>query len=80
MTEQGQYVPADVSVAVSKIEDQLAGVLLRTTKEIAHSECFDDEQRAEVYTILQTLKADTCLHRDIVGQWVRQSPRESANA
>jgi len=80
MTEQGQYVPADISVVVAKIEDQLAGVLLRTTKDISHSECFDDEQRAEIYTILQTLKADTCLHRDIVGRWVSQSPREAAHA
>ena len=51
---------------MTSLEDGLAASLIETADEIAHSECFDSEQRAEVYTILQTLKNNTESHRAMV--------------
>ena len=40
----------------------MAGCLAETADEISRSECFDIEQRAEVYTILKTLQDNTESH------------------
>lgn len=48
------------------IEHQLASALTETTDEFKHVECFDNEQRAEIYTILQALRDDTEAHRAMV--------------
>lgn len=48
---------------MTALEDGLAATLTETADDIAHSECFDYEQRAEVYTILRTLTANTEQHR-----------------
>jgi hypothetical protein len=48
---------------MTALEDGLAATLTETADDIAHSECFDHEQRAEVYTILRTLTANTAQHR-----------------
>ena len=45
------------------IEEQLAVKIGETSKEVAHTECFDTEERAEVYTILEALKLGTEAHR-----------------
>lgn len=65
---QGEFV-VQLSAVVG-MEDQLVDTLAQAASEVAHSECFDSEQRAEVYTILDALKADTAAHRSVVGQWV----------
>jgi len=64
---------------MARLENQLAAVLGATAEEVDHMECFDEEQRAEIYTILQTLKTDTSQHRALLGRWVRQST-ETGNA
>ena len=51
---------------MASLEDKLAATLTETADEVARSECFDAEQRAEVYTILKTLKANTETHRAMV--------------
>jgi len=61
------------------METRLAEKLTETADEVAHTECFDQEQRAEIYTILQAMKADTEAHRDIVGRWVNERTGEVHN-
>jgi hypothetical protein len=63
--------PSDVS-ALPGIEHQLASALVETADEIRHVECFDDEQRAEVYAILEALRGDTEAHRAMVDLLARQ--------
>jgi len=65
-----QGTPSGVFSEVARVEEQLAASLTRTAGEVARSECFDAEQRAEVYVILDTLRADTEAHRRAIGQWV----------
>ncbi|MHC4294398.1 MAG: hypothetical protein ACYSTL_02300 [Planctomycetota bacterium] len=48
---------------VGSMEDDLSAKLAMTVDEVARTECFDSEQRAEVYTILETLKSNTETHR-----------------
>ena len=43
------------------LEDDLAAAIEQAADQIAHAECFDIEQRAEVYSILHALQADSCL-------------------
>ena len=57
------------------IEHQLASALTQTADEIKHAECFDDEQRAEVYAILQALRHDTEAHRAMVDLLARRFKR-----
>lgn len=45
------------------IEEQLAVKIGETSNEVAHTECFDTEERAEVYSILEALKLGTEAHR-----------------
>ena len=61
---------SDVS-NVAGIEQQLALTLSIAAKAVDHMDCFDSEQRSEIYTILQTLRQDTAAHCTLVGQWVR---------
>jgi len=49
--------------AAANVEEQLAATLMATSEEIAHSDCLDVEERAEVYTIVQAILADTHVHR-----------------
>ena len=79
MTGLQSNTPADVS-AVAKLEDQLAADLYQTADEIAHAECFDDEQRSEIYTILEALKADTQAHRAAVKLLGHRITRGSGDA
>ena len=62
------------------LEDQLRATLLAAADEIAHAECFDDEQRAEVYSILHALKSDSDRHLRWVGQWAGKAKEEVADA
>lgn len=74
----GGVIPGDVSRSAVRLEDELSDAIRRTAEEIAHAECLDEEQRAEVYTILDTLRADTQTHRRVVGTWVSDKPRGQA--
>ena len=65
---QGNYI-SDVNKVVN-IEGQLEAVLVKAAREVQHMEFNDQEQRAEVYTILRALQDDTAAHRRLVGQWV----------
>ncbi len=68
----------DVSL-LAGIEHQLAAVLVETADEVKHVECFDDEQRAEVYAILQALRIDTEAHRAMVELLTRQLQRDQGD-
>lgn len=76
MASQGNAA-ADAPNVVG-LEDRLAATLADTSREVAHTECFDPEQRAEIYTILGILKTDTNAHRETVGRYV--SERENNDA
>ncbi len=65
MTGAGMYVAAD-PLGWADAESHIGDVLAQTSEELAHAECFNEEQRAEIYAILQALKADTSNHRQIV--------------
>ena len=62
------------------IEFRLAVVLGRTAEQIAHSECLDIEQRAEVYTILDAIQADTRVHRKTIKLLTRRLTEGAADA
>jgi hypothetical protein len=77
------YIPVKTSDTALGVEEKLAASLMKTKAIIAHAQCFDDEQRAEVYTILDALKSDCDAHRRIVGQWIPAAmtqAEQSANA
>ena len=52
--------------AIAGMENQLVDKLGEAKREVAHAECFDSEQRAEVYTILDALEADTNAHKKAI--------------
>ena len=80
MTANQEYVPTEFSRKAVRLEEELSDALRRTAEEIAHAECLDEEQRAEVYTILETLRSDTRTHRSVVGTWISDRPGGIANA
>ena len=51
---------------IASVERKVSVALLDTVEEVEHSECLDSEQRAEIYTILQTLKAETKAHEPLI--------------
>ncbi len=59
-----------------RVESEIANCLSQTTDELAHSECFDLEQRAEIYAILQAIKTDTKIHRQTVDLLARKLSSE----
>lgn len=62
---------------LSSLEDEMAAQLVRAADEMAHMEWDDDECRAEVYTIVEALKADGRAHRkmiDLVAHRLKGSP------
>jgi hypothetical protein len=48
------------------VEAGIVRALSESADELAHAECFDQEQRAELYTILQAIQADTANHRQMI--------------
>ena len=52
--------------AVAAMENTLAASLTATSSEIAHSEYLSVEQRSEVYSILEALRADTEHHKKAI--------------
>jgi len=65
MVREHTAVPGNVR-ALASAQSQLAATLLAASQEIAHSECLDVEDRAEVYTILEAILADTQVHRETI--------------
>jgi hypothetical protein len=61
---------------LARIEQGLVDTVQATAREVKYTECLDDEQRAEVYSILHAMRNDTEAHRQIVGQWVNDSTGE----
>ena len=68
---RGMYVAAN-------IEDELAAVLNQAADDIGRAECFDVEQRAEVYAILQALQTDQTEHRKVIKLIARQRGESDA--
>ena len=64
MTTIGVTGHDDVA-ALAGMERQLAETLVRTAGEVSHIQCLDNEQRAEIYAILQALKLDTEAHHSL---------------
>jgi hypothetical protein len=56
-----------------ELENRLAGELADLLADVEHTETFDAEQRAEVYTILKALQADTELQRGMVNLLAHQA-------
>ena len=75
-----QAAPGDGFSHVACLEARLVAILGRTAKEVDHTECFDQEQRAEVYAILQALKSDTDVHRAMVDLLARQLSGKTGHA
>lgn len=61
------------------IEADLAATLSETVDEIEHMDCFDPEQRAELYTILRAMVSDTQQHRTSLAKLMAAAIKEPAN-
>ena len=72
-------VTADIS-NVMNMEQQLASALAKVSGELSHADFFDQEQRAEIYSILDALKVDTEAARATLGRWVSERGREVGDA
>lgn len=59
----------------AEVEQRLAAELDAASDEVARAECFDPEQRAEVYAILAALRDESHLHRDqaanLAGRYIK---------
>jgi hypothetical protein len=67
MKMSGMETRAEPNVAnLASMEARIAATLSDTADELAHAECFDQEQRAEIYAILQAIRNDTSNHRALV--------------
>ncbi len=55
---------------LAQVEEQLARTLVQTAEELQHIDDLDDEQRAEIYTILRIMREDNAGHRALIGKWV----------
>jgi hypothetical protein len=80
MPTNQDYVSADISQKAVRLEEKLSLAIQQVADEIAHTECLDEEQRAEVYTILDTLRSDTRSHQGVVGRWVSDRLTGTQNA
>ena len=79
VTSFREQIQAD-ALRAARIEEQLSDVITQAGSEVAHAESFDDEQRAEIYSILQAMRAETQLHRAVVGRWVSDRPGSTGDA
>jgi hypothetical protein len=65
--------------AIVEMEKQIAAALAATSSEVARAECFDAEQRSEIYVILETMTADSQTHCSIVGRWINDRTGQARN-
>lgn len=77
MTGAGTYLEADLSGWAS-FELRIGDALAQTSDELAHTECFDQEQRAEIYAILQAMRNDTTNHHQMVELLARKCKQGEA--
>ncbi|MCL2700122.1 MAG: hypothetical protein FWE88_00340 [Phycisphaerae bacterium] len=77
MTTAQTSQPSDLA-ALAKLEEHLADQLAKIQYELDHTDCFDPEQRAEIYTIVQALREDTQAHLSFLAQ--AQSAGQFASA
>ena len=56
----------EAGVYLAAIEERLAKQLHEVSREVDRAEFFDDEQRAEVYAILEALHSDGRAHRQAI--------------
>jgi hypothetical protein len=61
------------------LEKKLARLLAETSEELEHIDSFDDEQRSELYTILQALREDNLAHQAFLGNWISDRPAKAGN-
>jgi hypothetical protein len=71
MSATPEMTSAELSVYGNQ-EEKIAASLVQAADEVEHADCFDTEQRAEVYTILKALQADTEIHRGMVSLLTRK--------
>ncbi len=62
----GQYISEPEAHALEGVEGRLFATLAATSDEVAHTECLDEEERAEVYAILHAIRSDTEAHRKAI--------------
>ena len=65
---------------MTSLESGLAAALTQTSQEIAHSECLDTEQRAEVYSIIEAIKTNSQTHQVMVKQLAEKLKGAEGNA
>ena len=80
MTSESDGAFVSGTAKAARMEKQLAAFLEETSEELGYAECFDSEQRAELYTILQALISDTAEHQRVLGQWVSDRREGPADA
>ena len=61
-------------------ESNIANSLAAAADELSRSECFDHEQRAEIYAILGAIKMDTENHRQMIELVADKVPKGVGNA
>ena len=61
---RGQDAAGGRVQVLTGVESQLAATLMATSDEVAHCECLDVEDRSEVYTILEAIRADVKANRE----------------
>ena len=71
---------ADAQAEAATLENQLAATLTQSADELDHAECFDPEERSELYSILKTLIDDTEAHREWIGRYVASDAGKAPNA
>lgn len=76
MNNQPGCAAHEATARAVSLERMLASVLHETAEDLAHAECFDPEQRSELYAIIEALRADSELHQQWLGQWVSDRPAE----
>ena len=64
----------------ANVESRISNSLTETTDELARAECFDQEQRAEIYAILQAIKNDTDNHRQMIELLAKKLSKDTPNA
>jgi len=69
----------DGELKMTYIEEQLAVTIGETSDEVAHTECFDTEQLAEIYSILDALKLGTEAHRTQVKLLAKRLKEKTAD-
>ena len=63
--------------AIQDTEVDVAAALEETVFELEHAEGLDDEQRAEVHTILQAMLSDCRRHESVLKEFLAQANKDA---